>query len=53
MWERLKAYEDMGLEPAMLVNYKPFEDEAISKGVTFYCPNCGAKMDGGDNDAAD
>lgn len=34
VWERLKAYEDTGLEPAMLVNYKTFEDEAISKGVT-------------------
>lgn len=35
VWERLKAYEDTGLEPAMCVNYKTFEDEAISKGVTF------------------
>lgn len=32
---RLKAYEDTGLEPAMCANYKTFEDEAISKGVTF------------------
>ena len=97
---RLMQYEDTGLEPAMCANYKTFEDEAISKGVTFkrivalmeadkdgrlgvlpckvddtvwvtrnpwtgkllknpldayvngmkmysHCPNCGAKMDGG------
>ena len=35
VWERLKAYEETGLEPAMCANYKTFEDEAISKGVTF------------------
>lgn len=35
VWERLKAYEDTGLEPAMCANYKTFEDEAISKGVPF------------------
>lgn len=34
-WSRLAAYEDTGLEPAMCANYKTFEDEAISKGVTF------------------
>lgn len=33
--ERLTAYEDTGLEPAMCANYKTFYDEAISKGVTF------------------
>ena len=33
--DRLAAYEDTGLEPAMCANYKTFEDEAISKGVTF------------------
>lgn len=32
---RLAAYEETGLEPAMCANYKTFEDEAISKGVTF------------------
>jgi len=32
---RLAAYEDTGLMPAMCANYKTFEDEAISKGVTF------------------
>lgn len=32
---RLMQYEDTGLEPAMCTNYKTFEDEAISKGVTF------------------
>ena len=32
---RLAAYEDTGLEPEMCANYKTFEDEAISKGVTF------------------
>ena len=35
MMDRLAAYEDTGLEPAMCANYKTFEDEAISKGVTF------------------
>lgn len=34
-WSRLAAYEDTGLEPATCANYKTFEDEAISKGVTF------------------
>lgn len=33
--EDLRAYRDTGLEPAMCANYKTFEDEAISKGVTF------------------
>jgi hypothetical protein len=32
---RLAAYEDTELEPAVCANYKTFEDEAISKGVTF------------------
>ena len=32
---RLMQYENTGLEPAMCANYKTFEDEAISKGVTF------------------
>ena len=32
---RLMQYEDTGLEPAICANYKTFEDEAISKGVTF------------------
>lgn len=35
VWERLEEYEDTGLEPAICANYKIFEDEAISKGVTF------------------
>lgn len=35
VWERLKAYEATGLEPAVCANYKTFEDEAISKGVPF------------------
>ena len=34
-WSRLATYEDTGLEPATCANYKTFEDEAISKGVTF------------------
>ena len=33
--QRLAAYEDTGLEPKVCANYKAFEDEAISKGVTF------------------
>ena len=33
--ERLAEHEETGLEPAMCANYKTFEDEAISKGVTF------------------
>ena len=33
--DRLAAYEDTCLEPEMCANYKTFEDEAISKGVTF------------------
>ena len=33
--DRLVEYEDTGLEPAMCANYKTFEDEAISKDVTF------------------
>ena len=33
--ERLAAYEDTGLEPEVCANYKAFEDEAISKGITF------------------
>ena len=32
---RLMQYEDTRLEPAMCANYKTFEDEAISKDVTF------------------
>ena len=35
VWERLKAYEDTGLEPETCAEYKKFEDEAVSKGVTF------------------
>ena len=34
-YERLAAYEDTGLTPEVCANYKKFEDEAISKGVTF------------------
>lgn len=35
LYSALAAYEDTGLEPAICANYKTFEDEAISKGVTF------------------
>lgn len=35
VWERLKAYEDTGLTPEICDNYRQFEDEAISHGVTF------------------
>lgn len=34
-WTRLKAYEDTELTPEICAAYKKFEDEAISKGVTF------------------
>ena len=33
--DRLAAYEDAGLEPAVCANYKTFADEAIGKGVPF------------------
>ena len=33
--DRLAAYEDTGLMPEICADYKTFEDEAISKGVTF------------------
>jgi len=33
--DRLAAYEDTELSPEICQNYKLFEDEAISKGVTF------------------
>lgn len=32
---KLAAYEDTWLTPEICANYKKFEDEAISKGVTF------------------
>lgn len=35
MYERLKAYENTGLEPEICAEYKTFEDEAISKSVPF------------------
>lgn len=35
VWDRLKAYEDTGLEPEICAEYKKFEDECVSKGVTF------------------
>lgn len=33
--DKLAAYENTGLSPEVCANYKTFEDEAISKGVTF------------------
>lgn len=33
--DRLAAYEDTGLSPKVCAEYKKFEDEAISKNVTF------------------
>ena len=33
--DRLAAYEDTGLEPEICLEYKTFEDEAVSKGVPF------------------
>jgi len=33
--DSLAAYEATGLEPEVCQNYKIFEDEAISKGITF------------------
>ena len=35
VYERLAEYEDTDLTPEVCANYKAFEDEAISKGVTF------------------
>ncbi|WP_455717708.1 hypothetical protein [Anaerosporobacter sp.] len=32
---KLAAYEDTGLTPDVCNNYKLFEDELISKGITF------------------
>lgn len=32
---RLAAYEDTGLEPEEIAEYKKFEDEVIRRGVTF------------------
>lgn len=34
-FDRLAAYEDTGMEPDTCANYKQFEDEVISKCVTF------------------
>lgn len=51
--------------PVVHGRWMPFHSEAVGDvqycsacGIGFdaktdYCPNCGAKMDGGDNDAAD
>ena len=33
--DRLASYEDTGLEPEICLEYKTFEDEAVSKGVPF------------------
>ena len=33
--DRLAAYEETWLEPEICAEYKKFEDEAISRGVTF------------------
>lgn len=33
--ERLALYEDTGLDPEICAEYKKFEDEIVSKGVTF------------------
>lgn len=33
--QNLAAYEDTGLEPDVCAEYRKFEDEAVSKGVTF------------------
>lgn len=35
LYSALAAYEGTGLTPEVCANYKTFEDEAISKGVTF------------------
>lgn len=35
VWYRLKEYEDTGLTPEICAEYKKFEDEAVSKGVSF------------------
>lgn len=35
VWEKLKEYEDTDLPPEICREYKKFEDEAVSKGVSF------------------
>ena len=36
-----------------ICGYERFFDDPALKTVFKYCPNCGAKMDGGDSDEAD
>lgn len=35
VYEKLAKYEDTGLTPEVCAEYKTFEDEVVSKGVTF------------------
>lgn len=35
VWERLKLYEDIGLPPDIIREYKKFEDELVSDGLSY------------------
>ena len=35
VWERLKMYEDIGLPPDIIREYKKFEDELVSDGLSY------------------
>lgn len=35
VWERLKMYEDIGLPPDIIKEYKKFEDELVSDGLSY------------------
>lgn len=44
------------LKPCPFCGYESVEilaDDMVGYALTPYCPNCGSKMDGGDNDGAD
>lgn len=35
VWTRLKEYEDIGLPPDIIREYKKFEDELVSDGLSY------------------
>ena len=35
VWERLKMYEDIGLPPDIIREYRKFEDELVSDGLSY------------------